>query len=164
MRRLKHAAVSGFTMVEVLVALAIFSLLAMAATPFFTDYMANSRLREGGNALLSESLYAQAEAVKRNRNVTFTMVGGGSLLRVTTTDDNNADLVLRERRIPEGLSGGGADIDLTFGPQGRPVPFGTAVSINLTLSGFTCSNDVRCPGLRVDGGGGMRLCTNTNNC
>lgn len=151
----------GFTLVETLVTLSIFGLLAMAATPVFHDYLANSKLREGGNALLSEALYAQAEAVKRNGRVSVTMLANSATVRVFDVQRN---VELRRRRLPDGLSAGGADVGVIFGGSGRPVPFGTAVAINLTLDKFACSADIRCPGLRVDGGGGMQLCKNTQSC
>jgi type IV fimbrial biogenesis protein FimT len=45
------------------------------------------------------------------------------------------------------------------------VPFGTAGSINLSMTGEICSDDTRCPGLRVDAGGATRLCGNhLQNC
>lgn len=159
MRRLTHAGRRGFSLVEVLVALGIFSVLAMAASPFYADYVANSRLREGGNVLLGEALFAQAEAVKRNANVMLSRTAGNGILRVFDANGNE----LRMRRMPGGVTASG-DNSVTFGASGRPVPFGTAVSMNLSVENFTCSNDIRCPGLRVDGGGGMRLCTNVNNC
>lgn len=151
----------GFTLIETLVTLSIFGLLAMAAVPVFHDYLANSKLREGGNALLSEALYAQAEAVKRNGRVSLTMLASSSTIVIFDVQNN---VELRRRRAPDGLSAGGNDVGVVFGGSGRPVPFGTAVAINLRLDNFTCSADIRCPGLRVDGGGGMQLCKNTQSC
>lgn len=151
----------GFTLIETLVSLSIFGLLAMAAVPVFHDYLANSKLREGGNALLSEALYAQAEAVKRNGPVRLTVLGNSATLSLLDVQNN---VELRRRRMPDGLSAGGNDLSVTFSASGRPAPFGTAVNINLRLDNFTCSADIRCPGLRVDGGGGMQLCKNTQSC
>lgn len=159
MRRLTRP--RGFTLVETLVTLSIFGLLAMAAVPVFHDYLANSKLREGGNAVLSEALWAQAEAVKRNRQVRMTVLAGSATIRLVDMQDN---VELRVRRMPDGLSAGGNDASVTFGASGRPVPFGTAVNIDLRLDNFSCSADIRCPGLRVDGGGGMQLCKNTQSC
>ncbi len=161
MRRLMRQRPRGFTLIETLITLSIFGLLAMAAVPVFHDYLGNSRLREGGNALLSEALFAQAEAVKRNGRVSVTVLANTATILVFDVQNN---VELRRRRIPDGLTAGGADVGVVFGGTGRPVPFGTAVAINLRLDNFTCSADIRCPGLRVDGGGGMQLCKNTQSC
>jgi type IV fimbrial biogenesis protein FimT len=67
-------------------------------------------------------------------------------------------VVLRTRALTGGVSAATGTVD--FGSEGRPVPFGTAVSINLATAAGTCSSDMRCPGLRVDAGGAIRLCGN----
>ena len=54
----------------------------------------------------------------------------------------------------------GSLIQVDFGSRGTPLPFGTSASVNLVRSGTTCSAELRCPGLRIDGGGGIRLCVN----
>jgi type IV fimbrial biogenesis protein FimT len=36
--------------------------------------------------------------------------------------------------------------------------------MDIGKSGLTCSSDFRCPGLRVDGGGTMRLCADKLAC
>jgi hypothetical protein len=45
-------------------------LLLASAAPFFGDMVVNSRLREAGNLLLTETLMAQSEAIKRNTRAT----------------------------------------------------------------------------------------------
>ena len=40
---------AGLTLIELIIGLAIAATLALAAAPAFTEYMANSRLRAGGN-------------------------------------------------------------------------------------------------------------------
>ena len=56
----------GVTLIELMVGLVITAVLLGMAAPFFGDYVTNSRLREGGNGLMAEALYAQSEALKRN--------------------------------------------------------------------------------------------------
>jgi type IV fimbrial biogenesis protein FimT len=54
-----------------------------------------------------------------------------------------------------------ANATFDIGSDGRPAPFGTAVAVNLGISGLSCSGtNVRCPGLRIDAGGAVRLCGN----
>ena len=159
MRCLKrHRAARGMTLIELLVTLAIGGLLVMAGVPYYVQYSHNTRLREAGNTLMTEALYTQSEAVKRNANISMVISGSSVDVRDVGTDSS-----LRLRRWGDGVTAEAATT-IVFGGQGRPVPFGTASSVNLVLSGQVCSNDVRCPGLRVDGGGGIRLCANTQSC
>lgn len=146
----------GLTLIELMVGIAIGSFLMLSAAPYFSDYIANSRLREGGNLLYAEALLAQSEAVKRNTKVRLETTGTA----ITITDQTNSasPVTLRTRTLGGNVSAANASID--FGSEGRPVPFGTAGSIDLSMSGITCGSDYRCPGLRVDAGGATRLCGN----
>ncbi len=151
MRHLNHR---GLTLIELMVGLAIGAFLMMTAAPYFTDYITNSRLREAGNLLFAETLAAQSEAVKRNTVVRITTNGGTITLTDRTVPD--APVTLRTRQAVGNASYTNATLD--FGSEGRPTPFGTVGSVNVAMSGVTCSSDNRCPGLRVDAGGAVRLC------
>jgi len=63
----RHLSVErGVTLIELMVTIAIGGILLTVGAPMLSDYIANSRLRAAGEALLSEALYAQQEAIKRN--------------------------------------------------------------------------------------------------
>ncbi len=153
----------GLTLVELMVAITIASLLLVAAAPSFSDYSNNSRLREGGTTLQTEALFAQSEAIKRNRVVR--LVSAGGTLQVLEANDPNATTLLRQRTLAGGVTAANATVDFT--PRGYPVDRSVAPSvdfvaaaIDLSLPGVTCSSEQRCPGLRIDAGGGIRLCSN----
>jgi type IV fimbrial biogenesis protein FimT len=146
----------GLTLVEMMVGLTIGGFLVMSAAPYFSDYVTNSRLRDGGNLLFAETLLAQSEAVKRNTTVRLETNGTAILIIDRTTP--GTPVTLRTRTLTGNVSAPAATID--FGSEGRPVPFGTAGAVDLTMAGITCSSDFRCPGLRVDAGGAVRLCGN----
>lgn len=146
----------GLTLIELMVGLTIGALLLVMGVPFFGDYVRNARLRESGNTLLSESLYAQSEAIKRNSAVRLS--SNGATLQVIDRSDVNNEVVLRERTLASDVAAEVATVD--FGSEGRPLPFGTSGSINLSMAGHACSDDTRCPGLRIDAGGATRLCGN----
>jgi type IV fimbrial biogenesis protein FimT len=65
--------------------------------------------------------------------------------------------------MPDGVTADAA-VTLNFGGDGRPAPFGTAYTVDISKSGITCSSDYRCPSLRVDAGGGIRLCADKTSC
>lgn len=155
MRLLKRHGQRGLTLIELMVGLAIGTFLMLTAAPYFSDYMANSRLREAGNLLYTEALIAQSEAVKRNTRVRLE-VSGQTILVIDRTNTASPQ-TLRTRTFNGTVSAPDTTID--FGSEGRPIDF-AAGSVNLSMSGITCSSDYRCPGLRVDGGGAVRLCGN----
>lgn len=148
------ASARGVTLIELMVALAVLAVLVAAGVPFMGDMVVNSRLRESGNLLFTEALVAQSEAIKRNTTVRVST--NGSAVQVHDMTDPSTPVLLRERTLPDGVTLPVATFSL--GTDGRPAPFGTAVSINLGLASGTCSADLRCPGLRVDAGGAARLC------
>lgn len=158
---MRHLNQRGLTLIEVVMTMVIAVFLAMTAVPFINDYLANSRLREGGHLLFAEAMAAQSEALKRNTNVR--LEASGTTLRVIDRTDVSNPVTLRERSFVGGVASEVKNLD--FSASGLPSPFGTAVSIDLSMSGVTCSSDYRCPGLRVDGGGAMRLCNDiTGSC
>ena len=156
------------TLVELMVAITVASLLVVAGAPYLADYTNNSRLRESGITLQTEALFAQSEALKRNRVVRLTT--SGSTLQVLEANDPNATTLLRQRTLANGVTAATATVDFT--PRGYPVNRAVspsvdfvAGSIDLSLSGVTCSSEQRCPGLRIDAGGGVRLCPDkTTTC
>ncbi|MCZ2290392.1 MAG: prepilin-type N-terminal cleavage/methylation domain-containing protein [Burkholderiales bacterium] len=156
--RRRAARARGLTLIELMVGLAVLALLITAAAPFMGDLIANSRLRESGNLLFTESLIAQSEAIKRN-TVVRVRASDSATIQVHDMSDPSTPLLLRERTLPEGAALP-PTMAFEFGAEGRPVPFGTPISVDLSPASGSCSDDLRCPGLRVDAGGAMRLCPN----
>lgn len=157
LRRSPQSITRGFTLVELMVAIAIAVFIVAAGLPMYSDYQANTALRQGGNSLLSEALYAQSEAIKRNSPVN---------LVVTTTTLSVVDVAnndtLRTRDLPAKVSATAATV--TFGGAGRPQPFGTSAQVDVSMENVTCSDRQRCPRLLVQAGGGVRLCGNQLDC
>lgn len=147
------------TLIELMVTIAIGGILLTVGAPMLSDYIANSRLRAAGEALLSEALYAQQEAIKRN-GVVRLLVSGSSL---QVSDQSTTPATpLRTQQLPDGIAA--AAVTLNFGSFGRPATFGDTYTVDLSATGITCSKNYRCPSLRVDAGGGVRLCIDKTNC
>lgn len=153
----------GLTLIELMATLAITVVLFGMAAPYLGDYMVNTRLREAGNALLAETLYAQGEALKRNVGTRLTIDGGDIQVRDMSAGGDGVQL--RRRLLGDGLTARAA-AQIDFSSRGMPMREGvpTDVAIDIDKSGVTCSAEQRCPGLRVDGGGGVRLCANRLDC
>jgi type IV fimbrial biogenesis protein FimT len=65
----------GFTLTEVLIVLAVVSVLASIAAPSFSSLMAAQRTRAGATDLYLALAKARSEAVKRNASITLSKKG-----------------------------------------------------------------------------------------
>lgn len=149
----------GLTLIELMVAFAIASMLALAAAPYFADYGINARLREAGNVVYAETLFAQSEAIKRNHTVSVNTAADGTVTVVDTTPAT--PVTLRTRVVSTDVVLPAASV--TFNTAGWPTPM-EATSIDLSHASATCDSDHRCPRLRIEAGGAVRLCGNKNSC
>jgi len=153
---------AGLTLIELLVGVAISVVLLGMAVPYMGDFGQTARLRQSGDALLAEALYAQSEAIKRNSTVRLHMLA--SVVQVRDMSSGGSGSLLRERLLIDGIGIGDSAVDVDFGSRGTPLPWGTGAAIDLAKSGLSCSAEMRCPGLRIDGGGAIRLCANQLSC
>lgn len=76
----------GFTLVEMMVAVAILVIVMAVAAPSFQNFVLNAQIRSTGESLISGINLARTEAVRRNTRVSFWMVDNltASCLRTTT--------------------------------------------------------------------------------
>lgn len=64
---------SGFTLVEMMITLAIAALLLVLAMPGYSLWIADGQIRNAAESIASGLRYAQAEAVRRNAQVQFVL-------------------------------------------------------------------------------------------
>ena len=153
----RRRAARGLTLIELMIGLAIAAMLLMAGAPYYVDYVENARLHQAGNTLYAETMLAQSEAIKRNATLRVTVNGANIEMRDLSTG-GSAGTLIRETAMAAPVTAVATTV-FQFGSDGRPLNFST-VSVNLNMAGLTCSTDRRCPGLRVDAGGAVRLCSN----
>lgn len=67
----------GFTLVELMIAIAIVGLLAVLAAPSFTEFTASQRVKASASSLFVSMLRARSEAIKSNASVSMAPIGSG---------------------------------------------------------------------------------------
>lgn len=68
----------GFTLIELMVAIAILGILVTMAAPSFNSFIDKYRVKRAADTVSAFLVNAKSEAVKRNRPVRVVITGGGS--------------------------------------------------------------------------------------
>ena len=66
----------GFTMIEIVVVVAIMGVLLTIAVPSFVTYSSSQKVKTASFDLYASMMFARSEAIKRKVNVTVAAVGG----------------------------------------------------------------------------------------
>ena len=146
----------GFTLIELMVVVAIIAITAGLAAPNFRIMVANYRVRSGAEAIINGLNQARAEAVRRNTPVNFTLSGTGSGWTV-----NQVATATVLRRRSDGESAGVTAVSsnssnsVTFVGTGLVDSAGTQLT-QITLASATPGADGR--RINVFGGGLIRMC------
>ncbi len=72
-----RAALRGMTLIELMIGLTIAAILLLLAAPAYRDFIANTNVRNAAENTLAGLRQANAEAVKRNAPVQFSLIAGG---------------------------------------------------------------------------------------
>ena len=80
---------AGFTLIELMVVLAIVGILLVLGVPLFTTFVSNSRIRTSAEAFANAVAQARTEAVKLNQPVEFVMSSGWLVCAVTDSIASN---------------------------------------------------------------------------
>jgi type IV fimbrial biogenesis protein FimT len=145
---------AGFTLMELMIVLAIIAISASLAMPTFRDFMLTQEVKVAAVDLHVGMLYARSEAVKRNSNVTLSPVTAG--VWNGGWDVKFGAITLRTIDAHTGLTISGADV--TYGSNGRLSSGG--VNFEISVAGNS-SVTMRCitvspsglPTVVVDGDG-----------
>jgi type IV fimbrial biogenesis protein FimT len=171
---------SGFTMVELMIVVVIFAVLATVGIPQLQQYLASTRMLSAAQSANAGLQFARAEAVRRNAPVTFVLTNDADPTLASATPDAagrswqvrtpnpaapGAFIVLESKNNKEGASekvtvNGAATV--TFTGLGSTT-LTAATNFDFGHQDYTCAavgttDAFRCKRVRVSVGGQTQLC------
>jgi type IV fimbrial biogenesis protein FimT len=172
-RRSGVAGLCGFTLVELIITIALVALVLTMGLPAFMNMLTNLRVRAVADSVLAGAQVARTEALKRNRNLAFRLdaATGGAWTVGEVDTSNNIITTLQSRSAGDGgtvsvaMTPGGTT-QVIFNNLGRrvlPTPAAVdimAIDVTSPAAG-TCEHGggrVRCLRVTVSIGGEVRLC------
>ncbi len=156
-------AAPGFTLVEMMIAIAIFALLILAALPEVRIWVQNTQIRTAAEGILNGLQLARTEAVRRNTNMELEMIGvsgwnakvasSGQIVQSRPSGEGSGNAVLVIK--PDGAT------KVTFNGLGRLVANGdgsesiTEIKVDSTAISAASTREL-C--VTVSSGGAVRMC------
>jgi type IV fimbrial biogenesis protein FimT len=129
----------GFTIIELMITLAIAAILITLAAPSFKSFILDQRVRTASFEVLSTLNFARSEAIKRNANVTVTPAAGGWSNGWTVADGGGTTLKTQSALNSLAITGPAGAV--TYGRTGR---IAAAVSFSVDASPTNSTVIMRC--------------------
>lgn len=176
--------VQGVSLIEIMIGMALFAILLLAAVPTFTTFMQNARLRAVAESFQSGLQLARTEAIKRNgraelvvtddepvasnvNTATAIVTGQGWIVRFANPATGFNDFVEGKSSL-EGSAASGStvavaatDATIAFNSFGATTLMGTSTFQFTNPSGGACasaSGPMRCLNVTVTPSGQIKMC------
>ncbi|HOE23133.1 MAG TPA: GspH/FimT family pseudopilin [Smithellaceae bacterium] len=133
----------GFTMLEIMIVIAIIGIMLGVAAPNFMDYMKSRRLSGAAMQMYVDLMNARQQAVTQNKWVSLRLENSHQY-KIFTDSNKNGAIDTGESVIDRDIHPDFADVTFTTsaGTIFAFYPNGTAASKTLTLSGSTGSKSI----------------------
>lgn len=119
----RHRKKGGFTIIELMVVLAVAGVLASLAAPSFKEFILGQRIKNAAYELNASLAYARSEAIMRNRNVTLgkngTWAGGWNVASTGTGATTLRTQDAFKKLVIDDGTDGGVPADVTYDSGGR---------------------------------------------
>jgi type IV fimbrial biogenesis protein FimT len=142
----------GFTLIEVLVVMAIAGILAIYAIPSFQHMMYESQVSSRAAALVADLRLAKTEAVRRGASVTLTVASNGWKVCVGDATATCTDTTtLREHEGSTNVTVDSTNLtEVTYGARGRRTDAAVATT-KMSLAHSKDATIYRCIDVQVTG-------------
>ena len=137
----------GFTLIELMVVVAILAIITTAAAPSFRDFLEGQRVKAAAYDLTADLMLARSEALKRNASVSIVRSGdswGQGWTTATVVDPTTISL----RNASSGGVFAGAPASITFDVNGRVSS--PTTEVRMTISGSS-GGSIRCVEISLSG-------------
>jgi type IV fimbrial biogenesis protein FimT len=114
---------SGFTLVELMVTIAVMAVLLAIAVPAFNDATLGGKLSSYANNFVASAHLARSEGIKRNAAVTLCVSTNGTSCASGGWEQGwivlaGSTVVQRQQALPTGMKATGSVASLSFQPSG----------------------------------------------
>jgi type IV fimbrial biogenesis protein FimT len=109
----------GFTLIELMVVVALAAIMAALATPSFKSFIASQRVKTAASDFAMTTIFARSEAIKRNSDVTITAVSSGATGWQDGWTVTSGTTQLSKQQSYPGVTFSGPTTTVTYQSSGR---------------------------------------------
>jgi prepilin-type N-terminal cleavage/methylation domain-containing protein len=119
---------NGFTLIELMIAVAILTIAASLAIPEFLRWHAQSRLRQATSEIATQLVLARMAAMNRNRNVDVIVQEAGGVVHLSAISPSAGVSVINDKTFPTQVSSIiGSPVTVSFSSLGIRTSGGTGM-------------------------------------
>jgi type IV fimbrial biogenesis protein FimT len=162
----RRSASAGFTLIELMITLAVAASLVTLAVPSFNEAMLGSKLNTLSNNFVASAQLARSEAIKRNTAVTLCASSDGSTCTGAWGDGwvvlaTDGTVISRQIPLPNGFRLSGDVTTIAFQPTGVGA---TSAVLTLCRATPTVGTQARTIQLSATGRPGVTKLTGVTTC